>query len=134
MRIPVICLMCLALTPVPSLSAGTTDTAPAGPEAQKKIVYKPPLSGAPRARIGGGSRGMARELTIVAIAPGQTGWTSREDPDLYWYVSQPIGTSPEFTLIEDGKEDPLVEAALEQNSDAAGSSRWCPIVPRVPRM
>ena len=53
-------------------------------------VYRPPLRGAPRGRVGGGSRGTGRESFVLSVlAPDHTGLTTSEQPSLYWFISGP---------------------------------------------
>jgi hypothetical protein len=94
-------------------SKATEAPASKGAENAPAIEYKPPPKGAPRGRIGGGTRGLdSRELVMAVVAPDHTGWSAVDQPDLYWYVSQPVGTAPELTIIEDNAVDPLVELSL----------------------
>ncbi|MEO5677853.1 MAG: DUF928 domain-containing protein [Usitatibacter sp.] len=86
------------------------------------VEYKAPPKGAPRGRIGGGTRGLSRELSMAVIAPDHTGWSATAEPDFYWYVSQPVGVGPEFTILEDGGIDPIVEVSLPAPT-AAGLQR-----------
>src|SRR5437867_965146 len=56
------------------------------PPVRPKIVYKPPLRGAPAVRIDGGSRGSGLSLIcLTVLAPDQTGLTVQEQPTLFWY-------------------------------------------------
>lgn len=101
----------LAQTPAPAKTPDPPPTAPAA--STPAIEYKPPAKGAPRGRIGGGTRGAeSRELVMAVIAPDHTGWTAEPQPELYWYVSKPVGISPELTILADGGVDPLVETSL----------------------
>ena len=92
--------------------------AASGAAAEPAIEYKPPPKGAPRGRIGGGTRGLeSRELVMAVVAPDHTGWSAVDQPDLYWFVSQPIG-SAELTILEDGGMDPIVEVNLPAAANA----------------
>jgi len=72
------------------------------PESQKTaaatIAYKPPMRGAPATRVGGGTRGTGAALTLNVLAPGETGYTVKEQPTIYWYVSERIDSPVELTL------------------------------------
>lgn len=111
---------------VVALHAPAQDQAKAGdarqPPAKSAVEYKAPPKGVPRGRIGGGTRGLSRELSIAVIAPDHTGWSATAEPDFYWYVSQPVGVGPEFTILEDGGIDPIVEISLPAPA-AAGLQR-----------
>jgi hypothetical protein len=75
--------------------------------------YKPPRLGAPAGRVAGGTRGFGDRLPFVCVlAPDHTGLTVREQPTLYWFLSEPTDYPVEFTLIESWGIQPLVETAL----------------------
>ncbi|MDP2827815.1 MAG: DUF928 domain-containing protein [Sulfuricellaceae bacterium] len=77
-------------------------------------MYKPPLRGAPASRVGGGSRGMADNLPKIAVlAPDHTGYTTQEQPVLYWYLSKPVAIRLEITITDDKTIQPLLEKRLE---------------------
>ncbi len=62
--------------------------------------YKPPVRGAPVTRVGGGTRGAeAIKLSLDVLAPDATGYTLREKPTVYWYVSERITNPVELTVI-----------------------------------
>lgn len=88
-------------------------------------VYKPPQShigrGAPRGRIGGGTRGNG-SLKLRALVPDHTGLTTQASPSLYWYASAPVRTRVEVTLIDEKADDPLLEKTLD-GSGGAGIQR-----------
>ena len=76
-------------------------------------VYKPPMRGAPAARIGGGTRGIGGvALELVVLAPDHTGLTTKEQPTLYWFVSEPVPSKLEVTLINDENIDPELEEVV----------------------
>ena len=90
--------------------------APASTSAEAKVAppveYKPPSRGAPRVRVGGSTRSAARELSLAVVAPDHTGLAATDQPELFWYVSQPVKSPLEFTLIAQDAVDPLVEKAI----------------------
>jgi len=76
--------------------------------------YRPPMRGAPAARIGGGTRGIGdMALELVVLAPDHTGLTTKEQPTLYWYVSQPVPARLEVTVINDEAIDPALEEKVD---------------------
>jgi len=78
------------------------------------FAYRPPLRGAPAARIGGGTRGIGdMTLELVALAPDHTGLTTKEQPTLYWYVSKPVPSHLEVTVINDEAIDPALEQEVQ---------------------
>jgi hypothetical protein len=77
---------------------------------EKKVVYVPPSRGAPKSRVGGGTRGVDPNAIIVRLlAPEDTGMSSKDQPVLYWFLSQPAETRLEVTLIDDTSVEPLLE-------------------------
>jgi len=77
------------------------------------FAYKPPMRGAPAARIGGGTRGIGdMTLVLVVLAPDHTGLTTKEQPTLYWYASEPVPAKLEVTLINDEDIDPALEEVI----------------------
>ena len=75
--------------------------------------YRPPMRGAPAARIGGGTRGVGdMTLVLVVLAPDHTGLTTKEQPTLYWYASEPVPAKLEVTLINDEDIDPALEETV----------------------
>jgi Domain of Unknown Function (DUF928) len=77
------------------------------------IAYRPPVRGAPASRVGGGSRGtgeISGELSV--LAPDHTGLTTRSQPTLYWYLSEPANARLDVTVINDEKIDPLLEQVI----------------------
>jgi hypothetical protein len=81
--------------------------------------YRPPMRGAPAARIGGGTRGIgASTLELVVLAPDHTGFTTKEQPTLYWYASEPVSAQLEVTLINDESIDPELEQVVVKTTKA----------------
>jgi len=87
--------------------------AKAGSGATGGFGYRPPMRGAPAARIGGGTRGIGElTLELVVLAPDHTGLTTKEQPTLYWYVSEPVPARLEVTVINDEAIDPALEQVV----------------------
>ena len=83
------------------------------------VEYRPPTRGAPRVRVGGSTRGMARALSLSVIAPDHAGLSATESPDLYWYISRPVETPLEFSIGPvDAAEQPLVETHIPPVKEA----------------
>jgi len=79
--------------------------------------YRPPMRGAPAARIGGGTRGIGdMTLELVALAPDHTGLTTKAQPTLYWYVSKPVASRLEVTVINDQAIDPALEEEVKSGA------------------
>ena len=78
------------------------------------VSYKPPLRGAPATRVGGGTRSVgAQALTVNVLAPNETGFTTRDKPTVYWYVSESLNTPVELTLTTTEPLKDAVPTALE---------------------
>lgn len=76
-------------------------------------VYKPPLRGAPRGRIGGGTRGVGGHTIVLSVlAPDHAGLTANEHPSLYWYISSSTTYPVEVTVMDPRAVDPLVETRV----------------------
>lgn len=76
-------------------------------------AYLPPSRGAPASRVGGGSRGTGlTAIELSVIAPEHTGLTTRSQPTLYWYLSEPVDARLDVTVIDDKKIDPLLEQVI----------------------
>ncbi len=82
----------------------------------KTSLYQPPRGlGAPSAgrRVGGGTRGTNKSIPILSVlAPGHTGLTVREQPDLYWFASGVVTNTVELTLTLEKGDTPLLEKQL----------------------
>jgi hypothetical protein len=111
-----------ALVASPGLAADANTTpVQAGPDtgASAAFTYRPPMRGAPAARIGGGTRGIGdATLELVVLAPDHTGLTTKEQPTLYWYVSKPVASQLEVTVINDEAVDPALEKELQAPAHA----------------
>ena len=79
-------------------------------------VYSPPLRGAPRGRMGGGTRSGDKTL-IQALSPGHTGMTISEQPTLYFYQSTDKDVLLEFTLVALDAEEPLLETQFKSSGE-----------------
>jgi len=69
------------------------------PRGFRGMVYSPPKRGTPGGRIGGGTRGEGEVVPVLSVlVPDHTGLTTKAQPELYWYVSNPTSRKIEFTL------------------------------------
>ena len=84
-------------------------------------LYKPPMLGAPRLRVGGGVRGAEDNDAPVlqVLAPLQCGLTTRKQPILYWHLDKPAQHALEITVMEVGGVSPLARE-LQVGPIAAG--------------
>ena len=82
-------------------------------------VYVPPLRGAPLSRVGGGTRGIDDNIPLVSVVtPEHTGYSSKAQPTLYWFLSEKHPARIEIALINDHDIDPVLETALSLEVDA----------------
>jgi hypothetical protein len=112
----------ILLPTTPGLAQDTKGAPPGAPEASRPAgtaaaatppVYKPPLRGAPGGRIGGATRGVAREVFVLSVlAPDHTGLTAVEQPSLFWFISNPIALPLELTVMDPRRTQPLLETSL----------------------
>jgi hypothetical protein len=93
-------------------------------ESKKQAIrYNPPPRSAPGGRIGAISRGGAMNaLSIEVLAPeGHVGFSSVDQPVLYYYLSRPVAAPLEITidtLDMMSKSGPLLEKTLHQDRSA----------------
>ncbi len=104
--------------PPPRDSQGQDEPPPADqPAPSGEPVYQPPRRGAPKTRVGGGTRDTVSGVapTISLLAPPTTGLTSRASPTLYWYLSQSHDGPFEFVVIERDtlQPEPLFRTRVE---------------------
>lgn len=104
-------------------SANTDNTAPIS---TLRPVYKPPLRGAPAGRIGGGTRGATEResFSLLVLAPDHVGYTTKDQPCLYWYISKTTSYPIELTITERKAVMPLVETLLK-GPEGGGIQRVC---------
>lgn len=88
---------------------------------ERRVVYKPPLRGAPTDRIGGGTRGVSTEELpqVMVLAPDHPGLTTKPEPTLYWFISKPTSKRIEFKLHDDQTGSAVYSATLPR-PEAAG--------------
>ena len=77
-------------------------------------VYNPPKRGAPAGRVGGGTRGGSqRDVFVLAVlAPDHSGFTTSEQPSLYWYISSPTTLPIEITVMDSQGIKPILETRI----------------------
>lgn len=118
----VLAAMAIVIPATAGLAQDTKGTPPATPEASRPAasaasaptpVYKPPIRGAPGGRIGGATRGVARDVFVLSVlAPDHTGLTAVDQPSLFWFISNPIALPLELTVMDPRRPEPLLEASL----------------------
>ena len=76
-------------------------------------VYKPPSRGAPGGRVGGGTRGPQGNLFVLSVlAPDHSGFTTSEQPSLYWFISGSTSLPVELTLMDPQGVQPILETRV----------------------
>lgn len=86
-----------------------------GAKKPDKLLYKPPLRGAPAGRVGGGTRGTTEResFSLQVLVPDHAGLTVSDQPALYWFISKPTTHSVELTVIERNAVKPLIEKVVK---------------------
>jgi Domain of Unknown Function (DUF928) len=76
-------------------------------------VYTPPKRGAPGGRVGAGTRGTQREVFLLSVlAPDHSGFTTSEQPSLYWFISNSTSFPVELTVMDPQGVQPILETRL----------------------
>lgn len=75
---------------------------------QSVPVYVPPRRGAPKTRVGGGTRSSGSDVQLALLAPEHTGLTSRPSPRLYWWLSKDHEGPFEFVVMVEGGVEPVL--------------------------
>jgi hypothetical protein len=121
MKTTVLATLILILMAAPSssgFSAEPPSTPPVVRESTTKAssapVYKPPLRGAPGGRVGGGTRGApGRDIFVLSVlAPDHTGLTMREQPSLFWFISNDTSLPVELAVVDPNATDPVLETRI----------------------
>jgi hypothetical protein len=72
-----------------------------------------PLASSPSVRIGGAARSLGAAVPAPeALGPVHVGASSRESPNLYWFLAQATSAPVEVTVVDPGAETPLLELTL----------------------
>lgn len=96
--------------------AAPTSGDPAGSPAvaHRPVVYRPPLRGAPRGKVGAGVRGALWLPLPQVLAPDHVALTAQDAPSLFWYTAGavPEGVRVVFSLVDPARPEPLAEVEL----------------------
>lgn len=80
-------------------------------------VYTPPRRGAPKTRVGGGTRGLSTGThtgeVLTVLSPPQTGRTQQAQPTLYWFLSAADAGPFEFVLTTADAIAPLQRVRID---------------------
>lgn len=108
--------------PARSMSPGLEEPNKGPTNALGMPVYKPPKRGAPGGRVGGGTRGSGDDIPALSVlAPDHVGFTTQEQPTLYWYISKATSYPIELAIIHSqGTQQlkPLIETRLPSPAQA----------------
>jgi hypothetical protein len=91
---------------------------PSPPKPSVGVLYVPPGVGFPGRRIGAGTRGMGRLASIQILAPDHLGYTTEEQPTLYWYLAEPTTLRIDFTIRDETSVEPVLEVQLPPPAQA----------------
>ena len=76
-------------------------------------LYQPPKKLTPRARVGGGLRGIdGNDPVIAALVPDHVGITFKKTPVLNWFISKPTTYKLVFTLNDNRLVKPVYEGPV----------------------
>lgn len=90
-------------TALPAVAAETTADS----------LYSPPTRGAPKARVGGASRGQnSQGLVLSAVSPDHLGLTAAAAPALYWFASGDLDAITEITIVDKVSLETVLETSL----------------------
>ncbi len=111
----------LALLASPAAAEERNTKAAAGGSTESKtetaappITYKAPQRGAPATRVGGGTRSVDMKVAgLSVLAPNETGYTTREKPTIYWFVSETLTSPVELTITSTASLQDAATPALE---------------------
>jgi len=109
-------VLCMGLFDPASTPAGSDQPSVAQSKPADDVplpVYTPPKKLIPRARVGGGLRGMdGNDPVIEAIVPDHVGFTFKKTPVLNWFISKPTTYRVIFTLNDTGLTKPVFEGPI----------------------
>ncbi len=89
------------------------DDQPVPSSKKAEPLYQPPRRGAPGGRVGGGTRGPSLNLPLLyALVPDHVAMSAEPQPQLLWYLSESTTLPLEFTIVETGGVEPILEVGL----------------------
>jgi hypothetical protein len=107
------------------LAVGTTSQVSAG-DTPKTMQVAKGLSlpnfkargsrGAPKVRVGGGTRSGGESHSVTVLAPERVGLTASDQPVLHWFTPMPLNRAVEIVVILATAMDPLLELVIESGS------------------
>jgi hypothetical protein len=103
--------LALLASPAAAQEANTKSKTESAPP---PIAYKAPQRGAPATRVGGGTRSVDMKVAgLSVLAPNETGYTTREKPTIYWFVSETLTSPVELTITSTASLQDAATPALE---------------------
>jgi hypothetical protein len=98
---------------------GGLSAAPAAETRAPAVKFRPPTTGATSVRVTGGSRGTGTDVvTLDVLTPDAAGFTSQEQPSLFWFQSKPANARFELTLLQEKQVKPLVQFQIDRSTKA----------------
>lgn len=115
-----VALIRVAFVALPAIAALLWGALTGNAEAADLPTYKPPSRGAPAGRVGGGTRSIQFPVrqVVAVFAPDHIGLTTREQPSLYWYASQPVATRVEIVAADERAGNALLQLAIASPTSA----------------
>lgn len=111
----------------------TAATAPAGTNALRSASvtsspstnrppaarFRPVTKPAPSVRLTGGSRGTGEQLvSLDVLAPADVGFTTLEQPSLFWFQSRPSKARLELAILQENRPEPVFSRSFDQAANA----------------
>lgn len=106
----------VAMTAQPEGSQKPKREPPKSPsaEAQTGPRYIPSRLGTPGGRVGGGTRGVGRDIFVLSVlAPDHTGLTIHEQPCLFWFISAQTTLPVEVTIVDPNAVEPVLQTRID---------------------
>jgi hypothetical protein len=94
-------------------TSGASTNRPAAPK------FRPVTKPAPSVRLTGGSRGTGEQLvSLDVLAPADVGFTTREQPSLFWFQSRPSKARLELAILQENRAEPVFSRSFDQAANA----------------
>lgn len=107
-----------AVTNLPTRTATGTGT-PASTNRPASTRFRPITKPAPTVRLTGGSRGTGDQLVqLDVLAPPDVGFTTQDQPSLFWFQSRPSNARLELAILRDNQPEPVFHQAFESAAQA----------------
>jgi hypothetical protein len=79
--------------------------------------YAPPPDAREGVRVDVGLRGKDDTvLSFSVLAPDHVGWTTKEQPSLFWYQSRPVQAKFELSVVQENQSKPVFAFRLDESA------------------